>query len=594
MSDPKNRLERYSSYSTTFLLTAWANTADAESGTPKLTDGPEGSGVSGGGILVLNDNFGIGVKRFVGRRLQYDYSWTGNASNNTAAIGQFILHDVSGGDFFSFLRNEVVPKLGNTSIENISFRLDVHFHFPNGEGEPTWKTEPLIFTINDFTYMFMDSYNQYTLDFMACHNTLGNSTKLTRLYDMTVTHKDGQLHEETPIAEPGGGSIIPRLEEDGNKNQPREERIEKSKPMTNLKDAMEALQLELDESTKIHKNQLQDWQAVIRDDFTFKLEKPSIQGKELKIKFKIHLDEKYENYEIDNRTIPFEQPELDANDSGIRAIPSKSGETILSLIDRIMKLSRQVGIDSREGFTYKICPVWRKQGDQLLYDIVIKRYEVPRNFASAPNTGPGESAVSPLTFYYKSNQNHDVRALSGMAHRTDRVDIVEDAIDTIPGRTAYGGEREPITGERERDRPFFQTGYSGFRAKVGNYKTLAVEYPKELADSMKKQYRMQSLQESTFTINIHGNPDLLNDTIRKPSEVVNSQHAKAVYYRLPEILPWYAKLLIYLNVEYEDEGGPTPEVFYHQEWMHIQKISTVIEGSHFHQTLRLARSDDFV
>lgn len=594
MSDPNNRLDKFSTYSTTFILSAWADTSSAENdaNAPKLTDGPEGKSLPGNGVLILNDAFGKGTNRFVGKRLQYDYSWTGTETSNTAAIGEFILHDVSGGDFFGFLRNNVVSLL-KTSIENISFRLDVYFHFPDTEGKIE-RCEPLIFVINDFKFLFMNGYNQYTLSLMACHNTIGNATKFTRLYDMTVTHKDGQLHEETPTPNPSGGSIKPRGEEDGEKIGPREERLEKSKPMTTLQDAFEALEIELNESTKIHKNQLQSWQAIIRDDFVSKLQVPSIQEKELDIKFKIHLDPKYKDFPINNRTIPWEQPELNANDEGIRTIPSKSGETFLELIDRIMKMSRDVGIDSKKGYTHKICPIWRKKGNTLLYDVVIKRYEVPINFAVGKNTGSGESAKAPITFFYKDDKNRDVRALSGMSCRTDMVDIVEDVIDNVPGRVVYGGEREPITGERERDRKFFETGYSGFRAKIANYKTLAVEYPKELAESMKKQYNMQSLQQSTFVINIHGNIDLFNDTMRKPSETVSSSHPKSVHYKLPEILPWYAKLLIFLNTNYEDIGGPEPELFYHKEWMHIMRISTVIESSHFHQTLTLARSDDIV
>jgi len=172
--------------------------------------------------------------------------------------------------------------------------------------------------------------------------------------------------------------------------------------------------------------------------------------------------------------------------------------------------------------------------------------------------------------------------------------MVEDVIDSVPGRTAYGGEREPITGERERDRKFFQSGFSGFRAKVENHKTLSVEYPKELANSIKKRYRMQSLQESIFSISIHGNIDLLNDTMRKPTLAAASSHSKAVHYQLPEILPWYAKLKIYLDRNFEDIAGPESVLFYHKEWMHIMKITSVIEGTYFYQTLTLARSEDIV
>jgi len=595
MSEPKNPLEPYSTYSTTFILSAWTDTQQAEDNPPPLDSGPEGSGLSGGGILILNDNFGTDTNRFIGKRLKYDYSWTGDSSSNTATIGEFTLHDVSGGDFFMFMRNEVVPKLGGISIENLSFRLDVIIHTPQEDGgDPLFRSEPIIFNVNDFNYSFTNVLNQYTLQFTSCYNTSANVSKLTRLYDMNVTHKDGQLHEEVPRPSPGGGSIVPRGAEDGIKNGPRQNRIIKSKPMTTLKDAFEALQVELNESTKIHKNQLQEWQAVIRDDFIFKLETPSVQQKELDIKFNINLDEVYDTYGIDNRTLPFEQPEGDGEAVGIRVIPSTSGEKMLNLIDRIMKYSRQVGIDAREGFTYKICPVWRKQGTTLLYDIIIKRFEVPVNFADGTNTGPGESGKNPLTFFYKVDENRDVRRICGLAHRTDKVDMVEDVIDVLPGRIAYGGEREPITGERERDIDFFKIGYSGFRAKVANNRTLAVEYPKDLAESFKKSFRMQGLQESTFIINITGNIDLMNDLIRRPSEVASVTHPKAVYYKYPEILPLYAKLKIFLETNFEEQGGPTPDLFYHTNWMHIMRVSTVIDGSHFHQTLTLARSDTLV
>jgi len=597
MSDPKNRLEKYSTYSTTFILSAWKNTSDAENegNAPALNDGPEGKRLPGNGILVLNDHIGENMKRFLGSSLDYEFSWAGDYVNETVSTGTFSLIDVSGTDFLGFLNNDVVSVLG-TSLANLTFRLDIYFHTSASEDseDQLIKIEPLIFNVQDIKYKFDVSSNHYFLNFTSCYNTSAKSSRISQVYSMTITHKDGNLHEESPKPEESGGNIVPRSEEDRKKTSPRERRLEKSKPMKTLKEAFEALAVELNAKTKIHKNQLQDWLAIIRDDHTPKLKKPVEQKKEINIRYDIKLDPVYEDYIIDNRNLPFEQPELDGDSSGIRSIPTVRGEYINTVINRIMSLSRRVGLDAKDGYSYKVCPVWRREEDNILCDIVIKRFEIPINSMNGKDTGPGESAIDPLTFYYKAEQNHDIEAFFGRSSIDNAFETVEDIIDEIPGRLSYGSDREEISAERAPNKDFFKTGYSGLRSKLVNSKCIGVEYPSDMATLMGTQTKVLQLQTSPMIINIIGNPDLFSDTVRKPTEVVNGSHPKAVYYRKPEVFPWYAKLQVFLETEYEEDGGPTPSMFYQQQWMHIIKVRTSIEGSEFSQTITLVKMDDII
>jgi hypothetical protein len=599
MSSPKNRLENKNTYPCYFVIQAFSKTDIAEKGAEKMSleDGPEGEPLNGG-VVIVNDSIqkDKAPTRFFVKDFNYEYIWSGNHVNTTISGGSLIIHDTSGGEFLTFIKEKVIEVLA-TSIENITFVAKCYWtnEFDKFDSPtPEIVSEPLFFSIAQIEHKITGNQHFYDCDVIPLYNTKAQYTSYNRIYGMSITHESGNLHDEIPEPNPSGGSIKPRGAEDGEKKDPRKNRINKSKPMTTLGDVFAALEKELNESTKIHQAQLQEWQKVIRDDFVDKLKKPT-QEKDLNIKYKINLDPDYSDYSIDNRNLPFEQPEQKQSEAGIRVVPSVYGETIDDLIDRIMALSKTIGQEAGElpAKDYKVCKVWRRQGDNVLYDIVIKKYKVPYNPATGVNTGKGEGAVNPFTFYYKvKGEDFDVMMFDGILHRVDGLKVVEDVDDTDRARLSFGAEREPITVEREVNTPYFKTGYSGNRAKIANQKVLGTEYPREHAQLIKKKFPLQNIQQSAINITIPGNPDLMSDLMRKPSDTASGNH-DAIHYKRPEVLPMYAKIIIRHEPLQEGDSLDNP-AFYHEEWMHIYKIQNIITNGTFFQRLTLLRTDDMV
>jgi hypothetical protein len=180
----------------------------------------------------------------------------------------------------------------------------------------------------------------------------------------------------------------------------------------------------------------------------------------------------------------------------------------------------------------------------------------------------------------------------GILHRVDGLKVVEDVDDTEKARLSFGAEREPITVEREVDTPYFKTGYSGNRAKVSNQKVLGVEYPKELAQLIKKKFPLQNTQQSAINITIPGNPDFMSDLMRKPSDTAAGRH-NATHYKRPEVLPMYARIIV-RHEPLQEGDSPASPAFYHEEWMHIYKVQNIITDGTFFQRITLLRTDDMV
>lgn len=615
MSLPSNPLEAPNSYTTYFVIAAFAKTDDAENIPLGVTDGPEGEEVDGKGIVVVNDYIkeNVAPTRFLVKDFRFDFNWTGEHVNTTISGGNLIITDTTAGEFLTFLKERVLEKL-DTSLENLTFSMQLFFVTDEGE---IITPNPLFFSISQIEHKLMGNMHFYDCDVIPLYNAKAHYTNFTRIYNTTITHKDGQLHDQIPESDSSGSSIKTRKEEDNEKKDKRIDRLEKSKPMTNLKQAFEALELELNENNKVHDKQYQHWQGIVRDDFTDKIKKPEQKkAEELPIHYIMHLDEQYEPFLIDNRNLPFEQPEQRQNLPGVRSIPTKYGENIQDTIDRIMEYSRQIGIQARGGSSgegakrdYKIGLTWRRLLDEVKYDIWVKSYFLPKNEVDGFNSGDAaESSKDPLTFFFKGSggsgsddegsnivNRDDIMTVNGTLHRSDSLLIIEDVIDTEAGRLSFGAERESISAEREPNINFFKTGYSGNRANILNIKTLGVEYPRELAENIKTKYPIQNTQQSTLELTIRGNPNLLSDLFRSPTEVAEGVDDSAIYYRRPELLPIYAKVIIqHRPIESTDNLSITDSAFYHNEWMHIYRIENIIKAGAFYQKLTLLRTDTLV
>lgn len=598
MSDPKNPLENYETYLTHSVLAVFPDTIEAESADiPLSTDLDMGDQVPNtSGIIIANDGrpSATQIQQFF-----IEYNWTSIEKLTTLTAGEIILADRNATGFLTFLQQNVVGEF-DISLENLTFVLKVFWVV----GDDIIDSKEFFFSVPEIRHNTTNSANYYMLSMLALYNGKAQLPNYSKMYNMTITHKDGNLHEEIPSPDAAGGGIRPRAEEDASKLEPRKTRIDKSKPMETLKDVFEALEVELEESTEIHSMQLQRWQEIIRSDFIDKLKSPAEQEKDIPIKYKVVLEDPYPSYNIDNRNLPFEQPEQAQTIKGIRTIPCKTGSSIYSLIYNIMALSKQVGIDAKKGFLPKVVAVWRKQGDEILIDLRIKRVETPYNENGGVNTGPGESAVEPLTFFYRSNsgpeieQNTDVYKIMGKTSRNTTLTVVEESPEEEDGRSSYGSDRENITVERMKDVDFFKAGYSGNRAFVNN-KVMGVEYPNELAQYLSSSFTMQYNQHADIIITIRGNPSLFSDVLRKPSDVANGTPGDNTYYKFPELLPLYCKFRIYYTDSSSDdslfESESVTGEFYHEDaYMHIKKLENHFNNGIFYQKIYLTRTDSLI
>jgi hypothetical protein len=105
-------------------------------------------------------------------------------------------------------------------------------------------------------------------------------------------------------------------------------------------------------------------------------------------------------------------------------------------------------------------------------------------------------------------------------------------------------------------------------------------------------------QPSAHEIEIVGNPDLMFDFHRLPSQAKGLDTAgNAIYYKLPETYPIYIKIKIYLKVDavlgltrfdVEDEV-----YFFKNHYEVTGVVSDITEGA-FTQKLILKRTDDVV
>lgn len=596
MSNPANRLDLFETYLTHCVIAAFPSTPDAEQADipldKKLNMGdplPDSNG-----IVVVNDHRPSPTQV---QQFNLEFCWRSIHPITSIMAGEITLADRNATGFIKFLQEQIVGELG-ISLENITFAMRVFWitSEKDATGRRVFESKKFYFSISDVRHNTKAKSNLYMLPVVALYNTKMQLPNLCNMYNMTITHKDGNLHKEIPTPVPGGGSIVPRAVEDA-KYIPRRIRIQKSKPMQNLKDVFEALEADLNASVEIHDLQLQKWQDEVRDDYNFKLGDPADQKKELPIRYKITLEDDYPSYEIDNRNLPFEQPEQRQATPGIRSIPTYPGETFYSLIDRIFSMTKQAGIDAENFERPKVVSTWRKIGDELIVDIVIRKHDIP-------NIDSGGGGI-PIEFYYRRNsgdptkQNVDAYSILGKTGRNDLLDVTEDDPATEDGRVSYGGDRENITVERMRDTDFFQAGYSGHRAFVANNKVMGVEFPKTLGSYLKSGFTMQYLQDSDMVITIRGNPDLFSDLLRSPTEVASGSAGEWEHYPRPEVEPMFVKFRIYYTSLEDGDSNFERELvdgeFYHEDkFMHLYKVENQMINGIFFQKLHMLRTDELI
>lgn len=605
MSQPTNILDTYESYAVKHQLVAFEFTeAACKTKVRTYNIGKVGTQIPkcycGKAYIIVNE---LEDPTYFVNRLEWTFSYYSPIEqSSTALLGDLQITAQIGYEFPIFLAN-IAEKL-QLSITHITFWLRTAFVCRRKDGGDDYiYAKPLIFHASDFSYLIAnDKAHIYSLQFMGTYNTFGQLPNFSAIHQMTITHKDGALHKEIPKPEAPTCAIMTRAAEDAAKSSAREQRLEKSKPMKTLRDVFEAFELELKEQRFAHKRQLQEWLTNVRDGYVKKIEEPvQKKGDELPLDFLVGFASTIEGG-VNNRNIPWEQPEQGQDKPGIRSITIPPGLNIISAIDYLMKLSKQSGIMSADGGTWKtnICIVRRCGGK---YDVFIQTNgaEIPKNQNDGKDTGPGKSAVGEaLTFMFNMEGtkfgDQDITHLH--VHNISDINfaIMEEQVEEPEAQYNYGS-REQMTLERIPQKKYFKSQFSGIRS-LSSPKNYGLESAEDAAKVDFSFYNRNRIQTSLNSVKIRGNLELYSDLCRNPWKVKNRDPENPHLYKFPETYPIYMRIFVRIPVDGAVLGQIDVEnldnFYYHMKYMHALNITNVIEGSNFYQLIDLARTDDFV
>lgn len=610
MSTPLNPLAKFTNYNVKYVLAAYRYTEDAERTVLSNTSGKTGETVKNipKSMIIINE---FNSDYFLIRNMSWGWKKR-SVSGGTATQmdGSIEIADRVSGQFVDWFNRVLIPTIG-ISAQHITFALQTYFIGTDGASNeiysPTERIitgQRLLFNIHELDEIFNTKYGTvYDLRFTAAYNTTGQIVQL-KPYQMTLTHKDGNLNNSDPEVFGASSGLQPRSSEDS-KNGSRDERLAISQPMTNLKDIFDAFEVELNQQTVVNKRQVQKWLEQIRNGYVTKIFDPvQERGDKLPINFKVELDSAYYNYPVDSRNLPFEQTDEDMSVPGIVSYTTRFGADFIEIVNSLMRLSSRSAADSartpaighKTNVSYKY-----EKNETLTITIKIKRITTPLNSSFDVDTGPGESAVKegPLEFIFKSNVNNDPDVIYVKTNINSDSGVVPVEIG-IP--SPVFGNREPTMGERApftaSGTQYFKSGFSGLRVPLSQSINAGLEQNVVGAELTIGSAISQD-QKTDHEMEIMGNPYLMFDLQRYPSQAESlSDPGNPNYYQIPESYPLYIKLIINMRSEAVlgltvDETVP-PSYYYEGYYEVIGVINNLSSRGGFTQFLSLSRTDNIV
>lgn len=599
---------RYSEDACTFNITGDLGVSGTLLGATSGDRRMENTKCKGPAIVILNE---IQDPTFVLHQAQTNWKFFSQGNPTTGSyVGWMQIHDRIGMLFHQRLRTYC--KTLGMALGHITFSWKTFFtgNLPNGERE-TITTNPMIFHVTDFAQsLSSDVGRAYQMSFVSSYNTFGQLPQFSKMFQTSLTHADGNLHKEIPSSDTNGGGLLSRRQEDALKTAARKNRLDKSKPMKTLQDVFNSLQTEMTEGGYPNKIQIQEWQASVRQDYTKKLIPPKQYLPELPIKYSIKLEDKFSSYKIDNRNLPFEQPEQDQRLEGIRVIPFHMGTDFSEAIDTIMLMSKSVGKDynavTPTGYR-STTTVLRTCNGQYNIHTNINSYKIPIN-KDTFDTGPGDGVIDgPLEYVYQDSERkgRDIISINYRSSVTPIQKPMEQSVEDADDIGVVYGNREPISTQRmpQTGDDFFTSGYAGNRGFLGAFQINGLESA-DTASIIKSNLTPSLVKQSTsYGIKITGNPYLMNDINRNPIDVKegkgNRDGAKWSYtlYDKVEYVPMYMKLTVYMRPEAALAGSGSADVdqtYYYSGYLHITSITTSFINSAFTQTVEGVRTEDSI
>ncbi|BBA65468.1 predicted ORF [Xanthomonas phage XacN1] len=612
--EEQNPLSRFQSYDIKHVIIGFRFSEDACMFDIKGDVGVTGSTVTGPnckgpGIVVINE---LEDPTFVMYSAETVWDYFSAASATTGSyVGYMNIQDRVGMLFAQRLR-KYCEQLG-MALGHITFAWKTFYigNLPDGSKEIV-TANPMIFHITDFMQSLsaLDG-RTYIMTFVSSYNTFGQLPQFSKMFQTTLTHADGNAQKEIPGANSAGSGLVSREEEDRIKEAARKARQDKTKPMKNLQDVFDALQTEMTEQSYPHKTQIQEWQTTIRDDYTKKLIPPKQYLPELPIKYTVKLEDKFTSYKIDNRNLPFEQPEQDQRLEGIRSIPFHVGTDMPTAIDTLMLMSKSVGKDyqgaSPQGYRSTVTVL---RGCSGAYNVHtnINSYKIPINRVDGPDTGPGDGVIGgPLEYVYQDSE-HKGRDIISILYRSNVTPLQRNLEEATEGADDIGvvyGNREPISIQRmpQVGDDFFTSGYAGNRGAVGLLDINGLESA-DTASVIKSNLVPSLVKQTTsYNIKIVGNPYIINDLNRNPMDVREGLGQNVgkkprwtyILYDKPEYIPMYLKLTVYMRPEGMLSGETdVDQTYFYSGYLHITRVTTSYVMSSFTQMIEGVRTEDSI
>lgn len=520
---------------------------------------------------------------------------------SSSYIGCMEIVDRSG-FYFTELLKSYTEQL-KMSLHHLTFAWVVEFvgTKQNKQESELLHTTPMFFNVTNFiqNVSAIDGRTYY-FDFVSMYNTHGISTQFSSMLQTTINHMDGNTINSMPTPVQPSTGLKSTKDEDSIKLSARKTRLEKMKYMKTIGEICKSFEVVLNNQTSDHKKQLQNLLTTIRNDYVEKVTKVN-KTEPLPIVYKIKVDEYYSPIPLDNRNLPFEQYEINESIDGISSVTLPMGTTLYGAINHIMKMSKKVGRDhiKRPATTFKVTISTNRECDEK-YHVYLKinKYISPYNSFGGIDTGPGLGLVGePLSFTYQDNDAKDtnVNSITYGAKPHFNLEPIENISDAEDTQAVYG-DREIITDNRKIDGlGYFEYSFSGLKGARGLYADNGLQNS-EAASAITT---FNPSQQTQYSLNILGNPDLLSDLNRNPLDVIGDVSGSARIYKFVEYEPMYIKLKIYLNADRRDTiNGKKPSgdssVFYYDSHMHIYKITNVFSPGLFNQTLFCSRTNEKV
>jgi hypothetical protein len=616
MSVPLNPLDGGNSSSHRHILIAFEHAEDAfkigtfDPGAAIVGDKLQGDKIIGRNVVVVNE---LLDRRFSISEAMWDFNYTPAIGVSTSSsVGRIVVSDRrSAYSFLDFLRDSVLSKFAlGTSLSHVTFVLKTIFTASTHENnlEDIIAPEPFFFNIDSIESVgtkVSQTPSNHILNAIGVSNSLGCLPAFSSLNQFSITHKDGNISANIPSGGSGGG-ITTRGSENGSNSGSRKSRLDLSKPMATLKDLFDGFEADLNQQRYAHKGQLQRWIREIRSDGNIdKIRVAPKQNKgpdadSLPITFSVDLDSEYEEYSVDNRNMPFEQPDVIQEKKGIRVYPISAGTSIITAVEQLMLLSKAVGQDAVNPTpkTFKTTVTAIRTKKEYKINIKIRKYILPEN-TRGKNTGPGK-ARNALEFNMNDarDKNSDIISMRSNINYRSGDTMLEQQNEGSTGAGIVFADREQATSERIPELDFYNTLYSGVRNLTGPRTIDGLESAQRAGDIYNLLDISTYSQTTDCELIIRGNPHLLSDLNRNPADVVKDMHLTYNYYPLPENDPMYVKLTIFEQKFSLDSEATTPLKFYFDDYYHLSRVVHIFGNNNgvrnFRQYLALQRTDDLI